>query len=293
MNVLITGSAGMLGSAVYPAFVEAGYTVFATDLFPRQVDGLPMGWLDVRDQEVVDEVVGGHDLVLHLAAETDLEVCEQNVSHAYRTNTIGTQYVSSACQRHGIDLVYIGTAGIFDGTKPIRRGPYTEDDQPRPINVYGMTKYLGEIVAAQNKRTYIVRAGWMVGGDQIDHKFVGKIRDQLESGAKTIYAVTDKVGTPTYTKDFAANLLRLVQTRKYGTYHMVCHGEGTRYDVAKEICAILGYDVDVVPVTSERFEAEYFAPRPKSESLTNRRLAKIGNDHMRDWREALRDYLTT
>lgn len=283
----------MLGSAVYPAFVEAGHSVVATDICPRQVDGLPMRWLDVRDQEAVnDAITDGYDLVLHLAAETDLEVCERNISHAYRTNTIGTQYVSTACQRLGIGLVYIGTAGIFDGTKHRRYGPYTEYDMPRPINIYGMTKYLGEIVAAQNKRTYIVRAGWMVGGDQVDHKFVGKIRDQLEAGAETIYAVTDKFGTPTYTKDFAANLLRLIETGKHGTYHMVCHGEGTRYDVAKEICAILGYDVDVVPVTSERFDEEYFAPRPKSESLGNRRLARIGLDLMRDWREALRDYLT-
>src|SRR5699024_2284943 len=100
-------------------------------------------------------------------------------------------------------------------------------------------------------RHFVIRAGWMVGGVDRDHKFVAKVIDQLRGGATTIRAVTDKLGTPTYTQDFAANMLELIDTPFYGRYHMACLGEGSRYDVAHEIVAFYVLrDVSVIPVTS-------------------------------------------
>jgi len=290
---LITGSAGMLGSAVYPAFVDAGHDVVATDLEPREVRGMPMERLDVRDAAAVAEAIAGTrpDLVLHLAAETDLEICESNPDHAYLTNTIGTHNVALACRESGTTLVYISTAGVFDGTKT--REPYTEFDEARPINVYGSSKYEGELLVQRLvPNSFVVRAGWMVGGVDRDHKFVAKVAAQLRDGAKTIRAVTDKLGTPTYTQDFATNLLELIETRFYGRYHMACLGEGSRYDVAREIVSFCGYDdVDVVPVTSDAFAAEYPAPRPQSEMMRNYMLDLRGMNRMRPWQVALREYL--
>jgi len=294
MRVLITGSAGMLGSAVYPAFVAAGHDVVATDLEPREMAGLPMGRLDVRvHAEVADAVERSRpDLVLHLAAETDLEVCEADPDHAYLTNTIGTQNAAIACQAGGIPLVYISTAGVFDGEK--EDGPYDELDQPRPINVYGRSKYEGELVVMRLvPRHFVIRAGWMVGGIDRDHKFVAKVIDQIRAGATTIRAVTDKLGTPTYTQDFARNLLELINTPFYGRYHMASLGEGSRYDVARAIVEFFGRaDISVVPVTSEAFAEEYPAPRPRSEMMRNYMLELRGLNRMRPWREALQDYLT-
>jgi len=293
MRVLITGAAGMLGSAVIPAFAAAGHDVTATDLEPRDVAGLPMGRLDVRDYTEVDEVIerSRPDLVLHLAAETDLETCESDPDHAYRTNTVGTHNAAVACAGRDLPLVYISTAGVFDGEK--QDGPYDEFDLPRPINVYGRSKYEGELLVLRLvPRHFVIRAGWMVGGIGRDHKFVAKIVEQLRAGATTIRAVTDKLGTPTYTEDFARNMLELIATPFYGRYHMACLGEGSRYDVALEIVQFYGRDdVRVVPVTSEAFANEYPAPRPRSEMMRNYMLELRGMNRMRPWREALRDYL--
>lgn len=282
----------MLGSAIYPAYVAAGHEVLATDLAPRDVAGLPMAQLDVRDLAEVDHTIRAFlpEIILHLAAETDLETCERSPHHAYQTNTIGTHNVTIASQDAGALLVYISTAGVFDGTKT--DGPYTEFDQPRPINVYGRSKYEGErIVQTFAPRSFIVRAGWMVGGGQRDHKFVAKIIDQLRDGAPIIRAVTDKLGTPTYTKDFAANLLTLTSTRYYGLFHMACIGEGSRFDVAREIVRIYHSRVEVLPATSAEFAERYFAPRPRSEIMRNYMLELRGINTMRPWRTALGEYL--
>jgi dTDP-4-dehydrorhamnose reductase len=293
VRILITGSAGMLGSAVFPAFVNAGHDVIATDLAPREVCGLPMGRLDVRDAAAVEESVKEvrPDLVLHLAAETDLETCEADPDHAYLTNTIGTHNVALACREGDATVVYISTAGVFDGEKT--EGPYTEFDEPRPINIYGRSKFEGEIIIQRFvPKGFVVRAGWMVGGADRDHKFVAKVIDQLRDGARTIRAVTDKLGTPTYTHDFAQNLLELVGTPFHGLYHMACLGEGSRFDVAREIVAFYERgDVEVIPVTSDAFAAEYPAPRPRSEMMRNYMLELRGMNRMRPWQVALREYL--
>jgi dTDP-4-dehydrorhamnose reductase len=282
----------MLGSAVYPAFVRAGHDVRATDLVPRPEPSLPMTELDVRDFAAVRREISTFepDVVAHLAAETDLETCERDPDHAYRTNTVGTQHVAAATQRHGATLVYISTAGVFDGEKV--DGPYTEFDKPRPINVYGDSKYQGERIAASLVAPhFIVRAGWMIGGGRRDHKFVAKVLEQVAGGARVLYAVDDKLGTPTYTEDFAANLLRLIEEPRYGLYHMTCRGEGSRLDVARAIVAWLGEDIEVRPVDSSFFADAYFAPRPRSEMMRNYLLELAGIDLMRPWGEGVRAYL--
>jgi dTDP-4-dehydrorhamnose reductase len=117
------------------------------------------------------------------------------------------------------------------------------------------------------------------------------ILEQLAAGAKTIYGVTDKSGTPTYTHDFARNLFALLSRDIYGTYHMVCKGTGTRFDVAKEIVEICGYETEVKPVDSSFFAERFFVKRPASEMLFNQGLERLGINLMRDWRVALREYL--
>lgn len=164
MRVFITGSGGMLGSAAYPALVRAGHEVVSTDLVPRPGPGLPMGDLDVRDRVAVRRAIldTRPDLILHLAAETDLERCEVDRQHAFDTNALGTQNVAETAAELGKPLVYISTAGVFDGEKD---EPYTELDHPNPINVYGHSKYEGELVIQRTlAEHFILRAGWMIGG---------------------------------------------------------------------------------------------------------------------------------
>jgi dTDP-4-dehydrorhamnose reductase len=289
MRMFVTGCGGMLGAALYPALRTVGHEVLATD---RNVNESWLSLLDVRDYDAVRRHVDAFrpDVVYHLAAETDLEWCERHPEEAADTNARATDWLARLCAARHIPLVYISTAGVFDGEKGT---PYDERDRPAPINVYGRTKFAGEgAIREAHGRYYIVRAGWMIGGGPKDHKFVAKIAGQLKDGCSQIYAVDDKFGTPTYTKDFAANLEILVQSGAYGTYHMVCEGGGTRYDVAREIITVLGCtDVAVVPVKSDFFAEDYFAPRPRSEMMVNRALRQAGLNRMRPWREAVADYI--
>jgi dTDP-4-dehydrorhamnose reductase len=300
MKILATGTAGMLGSSLIPALVRAGHDVVATDInltntHPWGDAGPALDWLDVRDRPAVRAAFDTvrPDFVLHLAAETSLEVSDADPDHAYLTNTIATKYMALECRRHALPMTYISTAGVFDGTK---EEPYTEFDVPNPINTYGASKYEGErIVAGMLDDHFILRAGWMVGGGaKKDHKFVSRILGQLRDGATTIYAVGDKLGTPTYTPDFARCFLNLIDSGVYGLYHMACGGEGSRYDVAARILEVLGRtDVELVEVGSEHFAAEFPSARPRSEIMRNMTLDLQGMNLMRPWREALAEYLET
>jgi dTDP-4-dehydrorhamnose reductase len=290
-RVLITGAGGMLGNAVYPYFAKRFSSVVATDKDPNETW---LDTLDVRDTPALRSAFARvkPKIVLHLAACTDLEFCEVHKDVARETNAGATAEVAKLCEETGATMVYISTAGVFDGTK---EGFYTEADPPNPIMVYGQTKYDGELLAAKHcSRHFVVRAGWMVGGGAAkDHKFVHHILGQIVSGAKKIHAVNDRFGTPTYTHDFALNLFKLLDSKAYGTYHMVCEGAGTRYDVAREILDIAGQDeIDLVSVDSSFFAGNYFAPRPVSEMMTNANLRSLGINAMRPWRDALKDYMT-
>jgi len=298
MKVLVTGASGMLGSGLVPALAGVGHEVVATDIAgvgirPWAHDVPPVEQLDVRDRLAIDAAMDAvtPDLVVHLAAETDLETCEADTDHAYATNAIGTKHVATAAARRGLPLVYISTAGVFDGRK---EEPYDEFDTPAPINVYGHSKLLGEeYVRWLCPQSFIVRAGWMVGGGPKDHKFVAKIIRQLREGRTELHAVIDKRGTPTYVPDFSRCLTALIDSGSYGLYHMACEGEGTRYDVARLIIDVLGYRdrVSLEPVRSSFFQAEYPAPRPPSEIMRNRALDLQQANLMRPWRVALTEYL--
>ncbi len=298
MKILTTGAAGMLGTSLVPTFVAAGHDVVATDIDltnprPWGAGHPPVDWLDVRDRASVQAAFADvqPDLLLHLAAETSLEVSDADPDHAFLTNTVATKYLALECRRLDIPMVFISTAGIFDGTK---EGPYTEFDQPNPLNTYGATKFEAEkLVTSLLDRWYIIRAGWMVGGgDGKDHKFVARILDQVREGRTTIHAVGDKFGTPTYTYDFGRCLLDLLDSDLYGLYHMVCGGEGNRYDIAAYILELLGRDdIDLVEVGSEFFAEEFPSVRPRSEIMRNMALDLQGMNSMRPWPVALEEYL--
>ena len=190
-----------------------------------------------------------------------------------------------------IPLLYIGTAGIFDGRQEV----YDDWDAPNPLGAYARAKWAGEQFVVQNARRYLIcRAGWMMGGGPSkDKKFIQKLMAQLRDGATELRVVDDKLGTPTYTRDFAHNVRVLLEQEYWGLYNMVCQGMTGRLEVAEALVAELGLSdsVTVRAVSSDYFAATYFAPRPDCERLLNRKLALRGLDLMRPWREALSDYL--
>jgi dTDP-4-dehydrorhamnose reductase len=284
MRILVTGAAGAVGSYVPRIFDDAELVL--TD---RRGD---YRFLDIRDADAVRAAVTDvkPDVVLHLAAATDVDECERNPDYAFSNNAVGTQAVALACRDAACELVYISTAGVFWGDKP---DPYTEFDDPRPANVYGVSKLAGErTVMSLLDRYYIVRAGWMIGGAALDRKFVGKIAEQIRGGQTQLKAVDDKFGSPTYAPDLLGIVKRLLETGRHGLYHGANAGTCSRLDVAVELASILARpDVEIEPVSSAFFPLS--APRARSEAMRNYLLELHGIHESRAWQEALREYVTT
>jgi len=287
-KMLIAGAGGMLGKAFYQEF-QNNYNLTCTDI------DLNEDWLiynDFRDFESYKDLCFKvrPDILIHLGAHTDLEYCEDNIDDAYRTNTLSVENATLISNELDIPLVYISTAGIFDGDKDF----YDDWDKPNPLCVYAKTKYLGEKYVIQNCRKYYVfRAGWMMGGHNKDKKFVYKIINQIKAGNKELYVVDDKNGTPTYTVDFAKNVQQVINKNLFGLYNLVCGGLTSRFDVACEMLKILGLEnkIKINKVSSDYFKKEYFAKRPRSERLINKKLDLRGLNLMRDWKEGLTEYI--
>ena len=287
-KILITGCGGMLGSAIYPCLTNKGYDVFATDI------DLNDNWLqhlDVRDINEAREVANRFkpDIILHLAALTSLEYCESNLRDAYETNFLGTKNMAIIAKELDVPLVYVSTAGVFDGKKE----RYYETDCPNSINVYGKTKFYGEIfIESHLTKYFIVRAGWMVGGGKKDKKFVSYILAQIKEGKRNFEIVNDTFGTLTYTKDFAKNLEILFNTEFYGRYHMACKGDTDRVKVARFILDTLNInDATIKEVSSDFFKEKFWVKRAQVERMVNANLEARGINLMRTWQEALQDYL--
>ena len=287
-KVYIAGCGGMLGRAVYEVF-SSKCIVKATDI------DLNINWLeyaDVRDYNDINKSIAAFspDIIINLAALTDLEHCEKNQEDSWLTNALGAENIAIIAKRLNIPMVYISTAGIFDGEQDV----YNDFDAPNPLGIYAKSKYYGEVFVKTNlEKFFIFRAGWMMGGGPSkDKKFVNKIYKQIKSGSEELFVVEDKLGTPTYTKSFAQGIFNLVETDLYGLYNQVCGGDCSRYDAAVEFVNLLGLSekVKVTKVSSEYFKNEYFAPRPASEKLVNMKLDARGVNFMPHWKDALSEY---
>jgi dTDP-4-dehydrorhamnose reductase len=285
----IAGCGGMLGEAFHDQF-DVDYDLKCTDI---DVNDNWLSYCDFRDFEEYKKDVFefNPDVLIHLGAYTDLEYCELNANDAYITNTLAVENACHLANNLNIPLVYISTAGIFDGKKEL----YDDWDKPNPICHYARSKYAGEVFVKEHVQKHLIlRAGWMMGGGpKKDKKFVQKILKQVKEGKTELNIVNDKLGTPTYTHDFARNTKVLLEKEFWGLYNMVCCGVTSRLEVAKEMFNILniGDKIKINEVTSEYFKKEYFAIRPDSERLSCLKLELRGLYVMRHWKEALKQYL--
>ena len=285
----MAGSGGMLGEAFYKQFKNE-YILKCTD---KDVNEDWLSFLDFRDLAVYKKDVEEFkpDYLFHLGAYTDLEYCENNVNDTYLTNTISVENAVYIANELDIPLLYISTAGIFDGNKDL----YDDWDQPNPLGVYARSKYMGERYVVENTKNFLVcRAGWMMGaGPKKDKKFIQKLMKQIKDGNKELFIVDDKDGTPTFTHDFAKNVKALIEKEYWGLYNMVCDGQTSRLEVAHELLSLLGLsnEIKINVVNSEYFKEIYFAERPPCERLDNRKLKLRNINLMQDWKVALKEYI--
>lgn len=288
-KIYIAGAGGMLGEAFFKQF-NNDFLLKCTDI---DVNEDWISFLDFRDFESYynDVVDFKPDFLFHLGAFTSLEYCEENIDETYSTNTLSVENAVNIANELGIPILYISTAGIFDGKKDF----YDDWDLPNPLGVYARSKYMGERYVCENANKFLVcRAGWMMGsGPKKDKKFIQKLMKQIKDGRNELNIVNDKDGTPTYTHDFAKTVKKLIEKEFWGLYNCVCQGQTGRLEVAIELIKILNLDdsIKINEVNSDFFSEEYYAERPPSERLITKKLDLRGVNCMRDWKVALREYI--
>jgi dTDP-4-dehydrorhamnose reductase len=222
------------------------------------------------------------DAVIHCAAETNVDLCEREPGRARQVNAEAAGRLAQAAREAGARFVFISTSGLFEVKK---KGPFTEEDRPNPPTVYGRSKLEGEEkVRTADPAALILRAGWLFGGPlDLKKNFVGARLREAE-GKKVIRSATDKRGSPTWTRDFAERALALLQEGKSGLVHLVNAGEATRQEYVAEILRLAERKTLVEGVDSGSFPRS--APVPPDERLISLKITKL-----RNWREALSEYL--
>ena len=287
MRILITGTEGQLGLDLVEELsqqkaVEQQARPAWELLTPTEKE------LDVRERGKVRETIVSWrpDVAIHCAAWTDVDGCEREPERAFRVNAWGAWHVAEACREIGAALIYVSTDFVFDGTKG---RPYVETDTPNPVNVYGASKLAGEVHARTLvPRHYIVRSAWLYRIQAPFKNFVKAILERART-QRELEVVCDQRGSPTWTKDLASALARMVGGLPgvaAGIYHMTNSGSCTRAELAREILRLAGLDVRVVEISSDEWPAP--ARRPADTSLESGRGLYV----MRPWQEALRECLS-
>ncbi len=276
MKLLITGAKGQLGDELIRSLDGK-----------HEIVGIDIDELDITDGKAVEKFVKNEkpDIVINPAAYTNVDNAEANANAAYKVNAVGAQNMASACLETGAKLVHFSTDFIFDGEK---NGEYDEFDIPNPISVYGRSKLAGEVLVREIlPMHFIIRTAWLYGVK--GSNFVRTML-KLSETHDEVKVVNDQFGNPTYAKDLALTVERLIGTNAFGTYHCTNRGIVSRYDFVKRIFELAGKRTQVIPVTTEELGRP--ARRPKNSALRNMMLELTIGDKMRNWDEALVDFMT-
>lgn len=277
MKVLVTGTKGQLGYDVVNELEKRGHTAVAVDIEE----------MDITDAVSVERVITEAEVeaVIHCAAYTAVDAAEDNVEICRRVNAEGTENIAKVCKKLDLKMIYISTDYVFDGEG---ERPWEPDDERHPLNVYGQTKYEGELAVEKYLEKYfIVRIAWVFG---VNGKNFIKTMLKLSETHEELNVVDDQVGSPTYTYDLAVLLMDMVESDKYGRYHATNEGLCTWYEFAKEIFRQAGVEVKVNPVTSDMFPAK--AKRPKNSRMSKEKLDANGFHRLPTWQDALERYLS-
>lgn len=276
MKVLVTGVKGQLGYDVVNELTKRGHIAIGTDIEE----------MDITDADSVNQVIKENepDAVIHCAAYTAVDAAEDNVDLCRKINADGTQNIANVCKELDIKMIYISTDYVFDGEG---ERPWEPEDERTPLNVYGQTKYEGEL-AVQNTldKYFIVRIAWVFG---VNGKNFIKTMLNLGKTRDSLTVVNDQFGSPTYTYDLARLLVDMVETEKYGIYHATNEGICTWYEFACEIFKQAGMNVKVSPVLSSEYPAK--AKRPSNSRMSKEKLTENGFEKLPIWQNALERYL--
>lgn len=278
MKLLVTGYKGQLGFDVVNEAISRGIEAVGVDIEE----------MDITNANQVKTVIknGNYDAIVHCAAWTAVDKAEdpELLETVTRVNVEGTENIANVCKELDIPMMYFSTDYVFDGQGDT---PWDEYSDRKPLNVYGQTKYEGELAVEKLQKHFIIRIAWVFGVN--GNNFIKTmLRLGKERGAVSV--VNDQIGNPTYTYDLAKLVVDMIQTDRYGTYHATNSGDFISwYDFACEIFKQTELEVEVTPVDSNTFPAA--AKRPNNSRMNQTELDKNGFDRLPSWQDALSRYL--
>jgi len=276
MRVLVTGAKGQLGHDVLVALQKDGHIGIGVDIDE----------MDITKAEDVKRVIAEAkvDAVIHCAAYTAVDAAEDSKELCFRVNADGTRHIAEVCKDLDMKMIYISTDYVFDGEGVKAWEP---DDERHPLNVYGKSKYLGELAVEELLNNYfIVRISWAFGEN--GNNFV-KTMLKLAETRDELNVVDDQIGSPTYTADLAKLLIEMVESEQYGVYHVTNESLCSWYEFAVEIFRQTNREIKVNPVSSEIFPTK--AKRPHNSRMNKEKLIENGFSLLPSWQDALGRYL--
>ena len=276
MRILVTGVKGQLGHDVMNELAKRGHTGIGVDVEE----------MDITDAKKVNEVIRASEVeaVIHCAAYTAVDAAEDQVELCRKINAEGTENIAKVCKELDIKMMYISTDYVFDGEGT---RPWEPDDERHPLNVYGLTKYEGELAVEKYLDKFCtIRIAWVFG---VNGKNFIKTMLKLSETHDELNVVDDQIGSPTYTYDLAVLLVDMIETEKYGRYHATNEGLCSWYEFACEIFRQAGRDVKVNPVSSDEFPTK--AKRPHNSRMDKSKLTENGFTPLPAWQDALKRYL--
>jgi dTDP-4-dehydrorhamnose reductase len=284
-RILLTGASGQLGLALNRLLpLNKEYQIYRTDTI-ESIDQRIKA-LDITNQDAVNTLMDeiNPEIIINCAAMTAVDLCESEEDKAYQVNALGPKYLAAAADRLKSKLVHVSTDYIFDGQATEQ---YTESSITNPISVYGRTKLAGdEFVLAHCHKAFILRTAWVYGEGK---NFVKTMLRLSESGNK-VRVVSDQYGSPTSALELARVILYLMETDSYGIYNATCEGSTSWYEFAETIFKEAGKQVEVEPISTLEYPTS--AKRPMYSVLDNKALRERHGYYMKDWKEALREYMS-
>lgn len=275
MKLLVTGVNGQLGHDIVNECKNRGIEVVGVDVEEMDITNV------IRVEKVIK--YGNYDAVIHCAAWTAVDKAEDEAELCSKVNVDGTNNIANVCKELNIPMMYFSTDYVFDGQG---ENEWKEYDKRNPLNVYGQTKYEGELIVEELPKHFIVRIAWVFGVN--GNNFIKTmLRLGKERGAVSV--VNDQIGSPTYTYDLSKLVVDMIQTDKYGIYHVTNEGLCSWYEFACEIFKQANMDVEVTAVNSSAFPAK--AKRPSNSRMSKEMLDKNGFNRLPLWQDALSRYL--
>lgn len=278
MKAVVIGAGGQLGSDLVSAFGQDAVGLDRCQVQVESIETLRNSLAGIRP-----------DIIINTAAYHNVGLCEQDPDRAFSVNTIGARNVAVVGEELGARVVYISTDYVFSGTKG---SAYNEFDRTGPVNTYGLSKLKGEEYTGKlSRRHFIIRVSGLIGRRGSSSKG-GNFIDKILAAARekpVLTVVADQFFSPTFTKDAAKKIMELVKTDLYGTYHITNSGWCSWFQLAEQALKLAGVNTEIEPVLSSSYGEG--VRRPAFSALENYHLKLQGFELLRDWEEALFDYM--